>query len=301
VSPDGEASMTPRIRIVLILLAALLPGSVLPAATQTTPGQEASARSEDAGQSATDLSRKLANPVSTTWSIANQINNYRLANGSWSYNWNFQPLLPVSLTENWNLITRPVVAVYNSVPIETAPGEVDNTTAFGDTIVMEHLSPAKSGPWLLGIGPTFVFPTAASADTGQGKWQAGPSFVFGYLSKKYIIGVFPQQWWSFGGDSSRPETSLLNLQPIASLFFKDGWSVGYSGNVLANWKGTPGNVWTVPVGIGVNKVVKFGRLPVKVGAAVQYMVVRPEPAGQKWDIQITLVPVIPKLVKGTLF
>jgi hypothetical protein len=290
--------MPARLRTVSVLFA-LLVSVAFPAAAQTTP-QEAGEDEDGAGASATELSRKLANPVSSTWSIANQFNNFKLENGSWNYNWNFQPMLPVSLTEDWNLLTRPVVTVYNSVPVETAPGEFRNTTAFGDTILMEHLSPARSGHWLLGIGPTFVFPTAASADTGQGKWQAGPSCVFGYLSKKYIVGVFPQQWWSFAGDPSRPSTNLLNLQPIGSLFFRDGWSVGYSGNVLANWNATPGNVWTVPVGIGVNKVVRFGRLPVKIGGSVQYMVVRPEPAGQKWDIQIVITPVIPKLVKGTL-
>jgi hypothetical protein len=57
----------------------------------------------------------------------------------------------------------------------------------------------------------------------------------------------------------------------------------------------------VPLGIGVSKVAKFGRLPVKIGVAGQYMVVRPEPAGQKWDIHVQVTPVIPKLVKGTLF
>ncbi len=131
--------------------------------------------------------------------------------------------------------------------------------------------------------------------------MVGPSFVVGYMTKKYIVGVFPQQWWSFGGDPERPSTSQLNLQPIAALFFEHGWSVGYSGNILANWKETPGNVWTVPLGIAINKVVKLGRLPVKFGVAGQYMVVRPEPAGQEWNIQIQLAPVLPRLVKGTLF
>jgi hypothetical protein len=185
--------------------------------------------------SATELSKKLANPVSNIWSIANQFNNFQLSNGAWNHNCNFQPLLPLSLTEDWNLVTRPVVTIYNSVPIETAPEEFRNTTAFGDTIFMQHLSPAHSAPWLLGVGPTWVFPTAGSVYTGQGKWMVGPSFVLGYMSKTFILGVFPQQWWSFSGDPNRPSTNQLNLQPIAALFFAHGWSVGYSGNILASW------------------------------------------------------------------
>jgi hypothetical protein len=81
--------------------------------------------------------------------------------------------------------------------------------------------------------------------------------------------VFPQQWFSIGGESDRPDTSQLNLQPIAAIFFGDGWNVGYSGNILANWKAPSGDVWTVSIGLGVGKVVKLGRLPVKLQLSLQ--------------------------------
>ncbi len=93
----------------------------------------------------------------------------------------------------------------------------------------------------------------------------------------------------------------MNLQPIASYFLKDGWSIGHSGNILADWKAGSGNVWTVPLGAGVSKVVKFVRLPVKLALAVQYMPIHPHEFGQKWNVQVGIVPVIPKLIKGSLF
>src|SRR5215469_2577338 len=65
--------------------------------------------------SASELNRQLTNPVSSIWSIANQFNNFELNNAHWSNNWNFQPVLPVSLTKDWNLITRPVMPFYNIV------------------------------------------------------------------------------------------------------------------------------------------------------------------------------------------
>jgi hypothetical protein len=93
----------------------------------------------------------------------------------------------------------------------------------------------------------------------------------------------------------------MNLQPIASIFFGDGWNIGYSGNILANFNATPGDVWTVPIGLGVGEVVKFGRLPVKLQLAVQYMPVHPRILGQEWNVQVQITPVLPKLIKGTLF
>jgi hypothetical protein len=167
-------------------------------------------------------------------------------------------VLPVSLTRDVNLITRPVMPFYNIVPHETASGQFERTAGLGDMILLELLSPAHSGHWVLGAGPTFIFPTATSTFTGQGKVQAGPGVVAGYLTKDFFLGVFPQQWFSIGGDADRPDTSQLNLQPIAALFFGEGWNIGYSGNILANWKASSGDVWTVPIGLGVGKVVKLG-------------------------------------------
>ena len=254
-----------------------------------------------AGEDASELNRKLTNPVSSIWSISNQFNNFELNNGQWNNNWLFQPVMPVSLTKELNLITRPVMPFYNIVPHETSPGEFARDTGLGDLTLLELLSPANSGNWVLGAGPTAIFPTATSHFTGQGKWQLGPSVVVGYLSKQFFIGVFPQQWWSIGGEHGRPDTNQMNLQPIATIFFGEGWSIGYSGNILADWTAPSEDVWTVPIGVGLGKVVKFGRLPVKIQLAVQYMPVHPRISGQEWNVQVQITPVIPKLIKGVLF
>jgi hypothetical protein len=263
----------------------------LGAVTESSTGEE----------SASELNRKLTNPVSSIWSISNQFNNFELNNGQWNNNWNFQPVMPVSLTKDLNLITRPVMPFYNIVPHETSPGEFARDAGLGDLTLLELLSPANSGNWVLGAGPTAIFPTATSHFTGQGKWQLGPSVVVGYLTKEFFIGVFPQQWWSIGGEHGRPDTNQMNLQPIATIFFGDGWSIGYSGNILADWTAPSEDVWTVPVGLGLGKVVKLGRLPVKIQLAVQYMPVHPRISGQEWNVQLQITPVIPKLIKGVLF
>ena len=166
---------------------------VLPAGTSAGGAQD---------ESLTEVNKKLSNPVSEIWSISFQQNNYRLSTipgreDKWSSNLNFQPVLPVSLTENWNLIIRPVLPLFVSQPHPVAsPGspagmDIERTTGFGDSIFMEMLAPTQklTGNWLFGIGPTFIFPTASTDFTGQGKWQVGPAAVAGYLSQKWILGV----------------------------------------------------------------------------------------------------------------
>ena len=134
-----------------------------------TPGDAPGKEPEASEASASELNKQLGNPVTSLWSLAFQFNNYRLENGEWNYNLQFQPVLPIGLTKDLNLITRPVIPLYNSVPHETSPGHFERTTGFGDMILLELLSPADSGKWILGAGPTFIFPTATPTFTGQGK------------------------------------------------------------------------------------------------------------------------------------
>ena len=269
------------------------------------------AHAEEKEQSADELNKQLTNPVSSLWSIAIQQNNYRLDMGPgqderWNSNVNFQPVLPVAISDDWNLITRPVITAFNSVPHpkqDVFPIEWSRTETFGDSVLMELVSPSpkQAGSWLLGLGPTFIFPTANSEWTGQGKYQVGPAGLVGYLSDKWILGALAQQWTSFSGaGGSRDDVSQMNLQPVAAWFLPDAWSIGYSGNVLANFKADGGDVWTVPLGVALGKVTKLGKLPVKFQLAVQYMVVHPDTFGQKWNFQLMVVPVLPKLIHGNL-
>ena len=140
----------------------------------------------------------------------------------WVNNLYFQPVMPVSLTKEWNLVTRPVMTLYQSVPYPTSTGGIERTTHFGDTILAQVLSPAGTEPWIWGVGPTWIFPTAGSDLTGQGKWQIGPAVGGGYITNKFMIAALFQQWWSFAGDADRRDTNQLNILPLIYCFLRRG-------------------------------------------------------------------------------
>jgi hypothetical protein len=78
--------------------------------------------------------------------------------------------------------------------------------------------------------------------------------------------------------------------------------VGTSPNMLVNWYASKsGNMVTFPIGLNISKVVKIGPLPVRLAVQGQYMPVHPDVFGQKWNLQLALTPVIPKLIKSNLF
>jgi len=265
----------------------------------------------DDGHSLTEINKQLTNPVTDLWSIQFEQNNYRVDPGRgeedrWSSNLLFQPVLPVAIDPDWNLITRPVVPLFVSTPRpDPEPGDpthIGRSTTFGDITLLQLVSPSPklAGKWLLGLGPTWLFPTANSDFTGQGKYQVGPAALVGYLGHKWIAGALFQSWWSFGGSGLRSETASMNLQPFATYFVGDGWGVGYSGNILADWKNRKGSDYTVPIGVAVSKVQRLGKVPVKFAVGVQWMAVQPDRYGQKWDVQLLITPVIPKLIRGNL-
>ena len=277
----------------LALLAILVLTVVSPAAAQTSDGK-----------SLNEVNKELSNPISSIWALQLQENTYWLNKPERnSINLQFQPVLPLSLTDSWNLITRPVFQVMNSTPYVNNSGNLHRVTGFGDTILAMLISPSPklAGPWLLGFGPSFIFPTASNSRLGQNKFQLGPGGVFGYLGEKWIAGVFPQQWLSVGGPGPQT-TSQMNIQYFFTYLPGGGWGFGTSPNILLNWYARKSaNMLTFPVGLSISKVIKVGPLPVRLAVQGQYMPVHPDVFGQKWNLQFAITPVIPKLVKGNLF
>jgi hypothetical protein len=65
-------------------------------------------------------------------------------------------------------------------------------------------------------------------------------------------------------------------------------------NIIANWEQSSGNVWTVPVGFGINKTFQFGKVPVRIGLEAYYSVIQPDDVvGSNWNyrLYICYVPV----------
>jgi hypothetical protein len=273
-----------------------------PAATAATSGQELSAQ---------ELNKQLNNPVSSVWSLTFQNNFTSLENDSgvdlpgwddgdteWLYNLNFQPVLPLHLTESWNLITRPVFPIFADRPVFDGT-RFEGKSDLGDIALLSLLSPAEPfrHHFIWGVGPTFLFPTASPDRLGQDKWQAGPAAVALYLSDEWVIGVLPQHWWSFAGDGGAPSTSQSNIQYFIQRLLPNQWQVGMAPNITIDWKADHDNAVTFPIGLGVAKLVKFGKLPVKFQAEVQYAVVHPDDIGQRWNLRFVMTPVLPALVK----
>jgi hypothetical protein len=116
-----------------------------------------------------ELVKQTQNPVADLISVPFQ-NNFNFAAGPKHnhqiYLLNIQPVIPIHITENWNLITRIIQPVIN--PPSLAPG-IGSATGLGDMNPTFFLSPGKPGELIWGVGPTFTLPTATDSLLGNGK------------------------------------------------------------------------------------------------------------------------------------
>ena len=242
------------------------------------------------------------------------------------YKLQLTPTFPISLGQSdWNLINRIVFPVY-SAPLNKGFGDFvgltpsailsspsfpgvladpyDRTTGFGDMTYVGVLAPKRSlkvestgGMLIWGVGATMMFPTASEAVLGTGKFSLGPAAAVGYLGPAWTVGLFPQHWWSIGGNPQRAEVNFTNLQYF--LYYAPPWDpqaqwrIGMSPNITINWKAR-GDKITVPVGLGIGRLFSLGPLPVRVDIEAEYALIHPDDkAGSRWDIRLYFTPVIP--------
>lgn len=243
--------------------------------------------------SATDLAKKLQNPIGDLYSFPFQYNaNLGVGpnNGTQGI-LNIQPVVPIHLNEDWNVITRTIL------PLVWNPSFQPNgdTVPFGSAPVTfsAFLSPAKvNDGWLWGVGPVVQVPTASDRSLGSTVWGGGPTAVLVYMSGPWVAGGLVNNVWSFGGRSGRGGTryNTFLMQPFVNYNFGEGWYVGSSPLITANWLERGSDAWTVPVGANVGRVIRLGRLPINLSVGAYYNVVRPDD-GATWQLrtQVTLI------------
>lgn len=249
-----------------------------------------------------EIDRKLNNPLTDLWSLSFQ-NNTNVHKGDavdgreYSNNFFFQPFLPFSIGENDEVMLgfRPVFPLVTN-PVFTAPdmrNSSDHDTGLGDVQLMTLVGPNTQDGWVWGVGSTMKFPTATEDTLGADKYQAGPAGMIFNIGKPWVYGMLVQHWWSYAGNDDRPETSQTDIQYTVRYSLPDAWSIGMGPTVKIDWKEDSDNMYTIPVGLGVTKTVRWGKTPVKLRLETHYSVVRPDDCGNEWVLRFQFTPVIP--------
>jgi hypothetical protein len=242
---------------------------------------------------ATALAKKLQNPIGDLYSFPFQNNtNFNTGPNKGTQDiLNIQPVIPIHINEDWNVITRtilPLIWQPSLQPAQTVP------FGTGPTTFSAFLSPSKPvNGWLWAVGPVFQIPTISDKSLGSNVWGAGPTAALVYIKGPWVTGALANNVWSLGGTQGLGGTryNTFLVQPFANYNFGEGWYTGTAPIITANWLTAGNKAWTLPVGAQVGRVVKIGgKLPVNFLLGAYYNALRPE-YGSTWQLrtQVTLI------------
>jgi hypothetical protein len=247
-----------------------------------------------AEMSAEELAKLAQNPVGNLISLPFQ-NNTNLNFGPEKKTQNvlnIQPVIPISVNKDWNVITRSILPVISMPELGPGGSRVDGV---GDMVVTAFLSPANPGKWIWGAGPVVQIPTNSDAELGNKNWGLGPSLVVLHMEhgNPWVFGALANNIWSVS--SSKRGGSYNNglLQPFVNYNFPGGFYLTSAPIITADWKADSSQRWTVPLGGGIGKIFHLGKLPVNSQISAYYNVVRPDNAAN-WQIRVQAQLMFPK-------
>ena len=233
-------------------------------------------------KSVEELAKEAQNPVADVISVPFQSNfNFDVGPyGKLQYILNIQPVVPIHITEDWNIITRTIMPVISQPQLTPFDGR---ESGLGDINPTLFLSPAHPGEIIWGVGPTWTMPTHTQKNLGSNTWSAGPAFVFLTIQGPWVIGALANNQWSFASTGSGKAVNQMLIQPFINYNFPDGhgWYVSTSPIITANWNSS-GEKWVVPVGFAVGRLFKVGKLPINVQLGFYDNVITPK-YGARWQ------------------
>lgn len=266
-----------RFYLAAILIAGLAVALMTPAAR----AQEGSA----------ELAKQLANPVSSLISVPFQFNaafgGGAEDEGQW-YILNIQPVIPISIAPDWNLIVRTIVPIMGREDV-VAPDSSE--WGFGNTLQSFFFSPKAptAGGIIWGLGPAFNYPTTTDPLFGPSKWGAGPTGVILLQKGAVTTGLLWNQVWSFE-DSSEPDgINNTFLQPFFA--YSLGKGLTFNANIQATYSWNT-EQWNAPMNVGFSKVFRVGKQNMSLALNGTYYLAAPE-NGPEWGVQTALTFLFP--------
>lgn len=287
----GRAARLTSIAIPAMAFAAMTFAGGAYAQDQPATPEASAASAAPESSSEADVAKKLSNPVAALISVPLQSNvdsGFGVPGQGVKYTLNIQPVIPITLSDNWNLISRTIVPVVSQQDI--APGS-GSQFGLSDTLQSLFLSPAKASKLIWGIGPALLIPTGTDALLSTGKWSVGPTAVVLTQAKGWTVGALANQLWSFAGNSSRTPYNKLYVQPFLNYTTKEATTFGLSAEGTYDWRI---HGLSMPLIASVGQVAKVGGQLISVTVGLKYYVATVENGPHGFGGRLVLTLLFPK-------
>jgi hypothetical protein len=222
-----------------------------------------------------ELAKKLSNPVAALISVPLQFNydgRIGLLDKGQKSTLNIQPVIPIRLNSEWNLISRTIMPLVSQSRIFPGSGDQSGVGDITQSFFFSPSQPTANGI-IWGIGPAFILPTGSDKLLSTSQWSAGPSIVALKQTGGWTTGALVNHLWSVAETrSNAANVNLTFVQPFVSYTTADKWTFSLNTESTYNWDSQK---LSVPVNVVVSKLVKFGNQPVSLFVGARYHAITP--------------------------
>lgn len=255
-------------------------GKMAPSTPQAAPG----------GDDSQELAKKLQNPIAALISVPFQF-NYDTGFGPKDadrYTLNVQPVIPFSISEDWNLITRTIVPIIYQGSL--AEG-LSTDFGLGDTTQSFFFSPKEPiNGWIIGAGPVALWPTGTAPRIRSESLGLGPTLVALKQEHGWTYGALVNHIWSLTDSDDHDQVNSTFLQPFLSYTWPTATTLAVNTESTYNWSLEE---WTVPLHLILRQLVKPGGQPMQLEIGGTYYAASPD-NGPEWGLRFTVTFVFPK-------
>lgn len=126
--------------------------------------------------------------------------------------------------------------LYVRIPLITTNLTFETQTGFGDVSFDIQYSTSRTNKLNIISGSEFIFPTGSSAETGLGKYIAGPyAGVIDYFKSGYY-GLIVTGYFSFAGQNNRNNVRELSINPLLKINLGKNWYTLVTPDILYTFK-----------------------------------------------------------------
>ena len=204
----------------------------------------------------------------------------------------FQPVFPFPIgdTGTTNLFIRPAFAYVWKQPVfNPDTGKFKNESGWADIGYDVAIGKSYDSGFVVVGGLQGTIPT--NTDVSGGQWRLGPEAIVAKLGSKGYWAVFPSHQWDVGGDNY--DYSNTQLELFAGVYLPNAWTVFTDSKWEYDWVNDQA---TIPINLSASKVVKFGKLPVKFKAGIDYYAKSNKDFGQDWGVTFEITPIVPNFI-----
>lgn len=218
---------------------------------------------------AEELAKELSNPIASLISVPFQYNydqNIGSADEGTKSLLNIQPVAPVTISDDWDMISRTILPVISQKDVYPGAG---TQSGIGDIVQSLFFSPEAltENGWTWGVGPVFLLPTGSDDALTADAWGLGPTGIALKQSGPWTLGGLANHIWSVDEGDERRKVNATFLQPFMSYTTPTAISYTINSESTYNWESEE---WSVPVNFIVAKMTRIGNQMVSLGVGARY-------------------------------